>query len=731
MKVKTIFRKIIFLGFLFCLASANISALTKLALENGVTLVFEGCEDGSVRFESLGTGGRAKAPAKEFELKRKASNSDFVKNDSGAYDWNGYSIVINANGYELSYNEKLIYSSTFSEDKKLLREIRTWNTATEFYGFGEASRKVSLRNQSFTIYNESKYGDHAYVFIPFYVTNEGTSVFYNANGRDKIYFQDGEDAQVYRSEYFRIENYVRQDSNPMEGVQKFYAETETSCMMPRWAYGYIQSKYGYKSAQEVIDLADDFKKHDIPLSAVVLDLYWFKKMGDIYWTSDSFADYKKMDERLEQDGIKLITITEPFFTDQCANFSELKSAGLLCKDSKGKIKLWHDWWCLDDKLSGIFNPLGKKASDFMGKKYSQMLDSGIEGFWTDLGEPEKVPEDLKYGKYAEQDFHNYYNFYWSKALFEGVHKIKPDHRLFIMSRSAGTGSGKFNVSVWSGDVSVSWPALGNQIAYGINAGLSGLPYWGSDVGGFVQNVSPAELYVRWQQFGAFTPIHRAHGTGPREPYAYPDKEREIVTNFIRIRTRLLPYIYSTARQTMSGIPMMRPMFYEDAATPVNYIETQYMFGDSILVAPVTKEASATTERTLYLPKGIWYDFFTHEKVNAGNGKEITVKTSLEKIPVYVKEGAIIPEQKNDELSVLVFPSESGKESSFVFYNDDGVTEKYKNGEFAEVQFVLKGRNLKASVNGKAEFIPAKLTIELPNGSKKTVGIEELEKGIEL
>ena len=352
-------------------------------------------------------------------------------------------------------------------------------------------------------------------------------------------------------------------------------------------------------------------------------------------------------------------------------------------------------------------------------------------FRPDLGEPEKVPEDLKYGKYAEQDFHNYYNFYWSKALFEGVHKIKPDHRLFIMSRSAGTGSGKFNVSVWSGDVSVSWPALGNQIAYGINAGLSGLPYWGSDVGGFVQNVSPAELYVRWQQFGAFTPIHRAHGTGPREPYAYPDKEREIVTNFIRIRTRLLPYIYSTARQTMSGIPMMRPMFYEDAATPVNYIETQYMFGDSILVAPVTKEASATTERTLYLPKGIWYDFFTHEKVNAGNGKEITVKTSLEKIPVYVKEGAIIPEQKNDELSVLVFPSESGKESSFVFYNDDGVSEKYKNGEFGEVQFVLKGRNLKASVNGKAEFIPAKLTIELPNGSKKTVGIEELEKGIEL
>ncbi len=715
-------------------AAMPLFSSVKVKFESGIALEFEACADGSVRFEALGTGGRAKAPVREFELKREPASTDFEKQADGTYSWNGYEVRVLEGGYTLSFNKKPLYTSTFNEDKNLLREIRNWISAREFYGFGEASRFVSLRNQSFTIYNESKYGDHAYVFIPFYVTDESTAVYYNANGRDKIYFQDDADAQVYRSEYFRIENFVRQDTSAKESVQKFYAETETACLLPRWAYGYIQSKYGYESSEEVVDLVKEFKKYDIPLSAVVLDLYWFGKMGDISWTAERFADYKAMDSFMEENGVKLITITEPFFTDQCVNFKELKSAGLLCKDTKGKIKLWHDWWCLDDKLSGIFNPLGKKAAAFMGKKYSQMLESGIEGFWTDLGEPEHVPADLMYGKYAEQDFHNYYNVYWSKALFEGVHAIAPDRRLFIMSRSAGTGSGKYNVSVWSGDVSVSWPALGSQVAYGVNAGLCGLPYWGSDVGGFVQKESPAELYVRWQQFGAFTPVYRAHGTGPREPFAYPQKEREIVADLIRTREQLLPYVYSTARQTMSGVPMMRAMFYEDAATPREFMQNQFMFGDAFLVAPIYREAAAEKERTLYLPAGNWYDFYTNQKVEAGNGKAITVKAVLEHIPVYVKEGSIVPLKKDGADFLYVYAAD-GVNASFTLYNDDGETERYKSGDFGELFLTLNGRHLIAELRGNSAYIPSEFSIAVPD-SKNTfavrrVTIAELEKGVDL
>ena len=334
----------------------------------------------------------------------------------------------------------------------------------------------------------------------------------------------------------------------------------------------------------------------------------------------------------------------------------------------------------------------------------------------DLGEPEKAPANTKYGKFIEQDFHNYYNFYWSKALFEGVKKHYPDKRLFIMSRSGYTGSGKFNVSVWSGDVGVSWTALKNQVAYGINAGLSGLPYWGSDVGGFVQEKTYPELFVRWQQFGAFTPIYRAHGTGAREPWIFTDKETEIVSKYINYRTALIPYVYSTARQTMKGLPMMRPMFFEDVTTPQEFVENQFYFGDSILVAPIVKEISMEKERNVYLPKGTWYDFESMKEVNS-NGETISVKSEIESIPVYIKQGAIIPCEKDGTNYLFIIPSDS--ESSFVLYNDDGETEQYKSGAFAETTFTLNKTSVKASTSGKDEFLCKEFTLVVPKGTKVT------------
>lgn len=723
---------------LFLVISLN--AASKYKLANGITIIFEGCQDGSVSIEAMAKKG--KAPTKEFELKREASNEQFVKNSEGIYEWKNYDLIPTEDGYTISYDDEEIYTAKFSEEKNLLREIRTWKTAENFYGFGEASRYVNLRNQSFTIFNESKYGDHAYLFIPFYITDTGIAVYYNANGKDKIYFQDGTDSQVYRSEYKRIQCYVRKDASAKESVASFYEETESSCMMPKWAFGYIQSKYGYKSQEEVINLVDDFKKRNIPLSAIVLDLYWFEKMGDISWTSKTFPEPKKMDEYLEENGVKLITITEPFFTINSANYKELEKSNLLCKNDQGKIQIWRDWWCLEDKAGGaLFNPLEKKASEFMGKKYAQMIDSGIDGFWTDLGEPEKAPANTKYGKFIEQDFHNYYNFYWSKALFEGVKKHYPDKRLFIMSRSGYTGSGKFNVSVWSGDVGVSWTALKNQVAYGINAGLSGLPYWGSDVGGFVQEKTYPELFVRWQQFGAFTPIYRAHGTGAREPWIFTDKETEIVSKYINYRTALIPYVYSTARQTMKGIPMMRPMFFEDVTTPQEFVENQFYFGDSILVAPIVKEISMEKERNVYLPKGTWYEFESMKEVNS-NGETISVKSELETIPVYIKEGAIIPCEKNGTTYLFMIPS--AEKTSFVLYNDDGETEQYKSGSFAETTFTLDATSVSASTAGKDEFLPKEITLVIPKGFKVTgewnksgrfmtrkVTLDELKSGVTL
>lgn len=724
-------KKIIITALAAFLLNINAFCFTKINFENGTSLVFEPCADGSVRFEAAGI--KPKAPAKEFDLKKAKAGSDFEKKGN-SYVWKNYEVIPLSDGYTLMADNKELYTSVLSDDGKLLREKRTWKSARNFYGFGQASRSANLANQSFTIYNESKYGDHAYIFIPFYITDEAVSVYYNANGKDKIFFQDGEDSELYRTEYHRVEYFVHQMDSVRDAVSAFYKETESLCLLPEWAYGYIQSKYGYKSCDEVLELVNDFKKHDIPLSAVVLDLYWFKHMGDIFWTAPEFAEYEKMNSIMEEKGIKLITITEPFFTNESKNYQELESKSLLCKNKSGKTALWHDWWCFDDKMGGVFNPLGKKASSFMGEKYTEMLDSGIDGFWTDLGEPEGARADMKYGKYNEIDFHNHYNYFWTKALYDGVHAKKPDQRLFILSRSAGTGSGKFNVSIWSGDVSVSWPAFKNQIAYGLNTGVSGLPYWGSDTGGFVQQNSPDELYLRWQQFSAFTPVYRAHGTGKREPYAYPEKIKNLVKDVIKTRYRLLPYIYSTARQTMQGLPMMRGMYFDNSNVPEKFLNTQFMFGDSLLVSPVMNELAATKEHTVWLPKGTWYNFFTMEKLSASEDREYKMNVSLETVPVFIKAGSIIPMKEENQDLLLVTP-EKGKKTTFTLYKDDGRTEAYKKGAYSEIIFTLDGNKLSAETAGTGEYLVKEFRILQPGqmqiSKARKVTLSELKTGIEL
>ena len=724
-------KKKLFLIFFYAVISIYAFSLTKIKFENGIKLSFEALEDSSVRFEA--TGKKASSPVKDFELKRAKAKTDFVKTADNLYVWEQYSVQIIKNGYRLNYGEKELYTSVFSEEKNLLKELRTWKTAKDFFGFGQASRKTSLKNQSFTIYNESKYADHAYIFIPFFITDDATAVYYNAGGKDKIYFQDGNDSQLYRSEYKRIECFVRQDESIKESVKKFYFETETSGLLPKWAYGYIQSKYGYKSKEEALEIADTFINKKIPLDAIVLDHYWFDKMGDIWWTSKAFSEPKEFTKTLHEKGIKLITITEPFFTPSSECFEELKSQNLLCRDNKGKIALWSDWWTLKkDRNGGLFNPLSKNASDFMGRKYSRMIDSGIDGFWTDLGEPERAPSTVKYRKFNEIDFHNYYNLYWTKALYEGVKKFYPEKRLFILSRSAFTGSGKYSVSVWSGDISVSWKSLFNQISFGINTSMSSLPYWGCDTGGFFPEETESELFVRWHQFSCFTPVYRAHGTGKREPWIFTQKEEQLISDSINLRKKLLPYIYSSAYLTMNGEPMMKGMFLESSDCPKEFYDYQYMFGPSLLVSPVISSLASQSEKSVYLPNGIWFDFYNYKRFE-GN-QEINVKVSMENIPVFVKAASIIPLQETEIINLLVFP-ENSTENTFTLYDDDGETELYKNGKYGKVVFYLKDFYLKAEISGDKSFIKEKYKISIPgkNGSlkSKTVSLSEIQNGINL
>ena len=322
----------------------------------------------------------------------------------------------------------------------------------------------------------------------------------------------------------------------------------------------------------------------------------------------------------------------------------------------------------------------------------------MEGFWIDLGEPERVPAEARFGPYSERAFHNSFNLEWARLVRKGFEAGRPGQRPFLLSRSGTVGITGLGVSTWSGDVPSSWKGLQEQLPLGLSASLSGLPFWGSDVGGFITRggaLPDPELFLRWHQFGAFTPVYRAHGAGAREPWIHGDAVQAQVKAVLERRQLLLPYIYSSAFQVWSeGRPMMRPLFFLDPADPsLRGYASAFLFGDSILVAPVTHPLSQGAIQTLRLPKGGWYDAFTLERLEGG--RELHVPLSLDRFPLFYREGAILPVDLGaGQEGLILLPGPSP--TTFTVFSDDGETEAYRQGAGERLLVSLDARGLSFS-----------------------------------
>jgi alpha-glucosidase len=600
------------------------------------------------------------------------------------------------NGFNLYKNNRKLFASSFSIKGETLIEEKKCLDKEYFYGMGEASDQLISSRKMYRIYQEAQYGNQALLYTPFFFTNAGDAFYYNANGRDIVKFRKKKESAVsYTTTYGIIDYYYYYEPDLKALVSTFYTFSNSKSLLPKWAYGYIQSKYGYKSEKEVYEIIEKFKQYDIPISAIVLDLQWFKKMGDLDYDPENWPSPEKMDQYLEKNGIKLLTISEPFYTNDSKNYKPFEKAGLFAKDQEGQTKTWKDWWCFGADYGAIVNPIADKAPGLLGSKYVDMMKRGIDAFWTDLGEPESVPMAAYFNDMTELEFHNFYNYEWSKLIYNAIKREFPDKRLFILSRSGWTGSAQFGVSIWSGDVMSSFEALARQPMIGLNSGMAGFSYWGSDVGGFEsrKEIPDEELFIRWMQFGAFSPVFRPHGSqSSREPWIHGEKAMNNIKYYIKLRYQLLPYIYSTAYQTYrDGLPMMRPLFFyhpKDNHMQVTETGTQYYFGDSLMVAPIVEAASMEPEVSVYLPKGEWYDFYTHEKVSPGAK---TFKSDINRIPVYIKGGAIIPMDEKGKSSLLLIPTE--KVSSFTWYDDDGVTDHFKKGDFEAIKITLNKKQV--------------------------------------
>ncbi|MGG3571040.1 TIM-barrel domain-containing protein [Bacillus gobiensis] len=579
------------------------------------------------------------------------------------------------------------------------------------------------------------YFDNTYENVTFDMgaTDSGKYSFSSPNGEMIYYFMAGE------------------KESTLTDIMKSYADlTGTAPLPPQWAMGYIQSKYGYKSWKEVNKIVDTFRQKQIPLDGMILDVYWAKDNHyfDMTW-SEAFANPKESMEALAKKGIKTVPIVDPYIQVTASNFNEGDKNGYFVKDASGNTVIYDAWY----GKAGLVDFTNPNAVDWFNSQVKALHDAGVKGYWIDLNEPEIGTDSLrhKFTKGSAAEIRNVYALNEAKSFYQG-HRKYSDNRLWSLSRSGFSGIQEYGTTVWSGDVDASWESLRHNMQLGLSSSMSGMPYFTTDIGGFYGKPT-AELYTRWMQAGSFMPIFRAHNcecgdpTNTREPWAFGAEAEGIVKQAINQRYKLLPYIYSAAKQTTEGNgSLMRPLVMDYTTDPNVYgIEDQWMFGPNMLVAPISLEGMS--KRSIYLPEGTWYDWST-QKTFAG-GQSIEHEADLSTIPVFVKEGAIIPqrevqnytnEKAPTEITLKAYPKQNGTASSFTLYEDDGQTYKYENGQSADTKITAASTDdttslqiaaMKGSFDGRIQKRTWTAEIKANAGEKGIDSVKRNKKKLKL
>ena len=458
---------------------------------------------------------------------------------------------------------------------------------------------------------------------------------------------------------------------------------------PRWIFGLLQSRYGYRNRDELESIARTFRAKRLPCDALILDLYWFKRMGDLAFNGADWPSPSEMIAGLAQQGFRVMLIEEPFITTDSANYPDAHHNGYLARHHDGSSYEF-DFWPGRCALVDFSNPA---AREWWTEKHRSLIELGVDGWWTDLNEPTVHFEDMAHHDGSAAAVHNAVALHMHQAIFEAQRRYAPDRRFFILSRSAFPGSQRYGAGLWSGDVDMTFAALRKQVTVGLSAGMAGFPFWGSDIGGFgFGGTCTSELYIRWFQFGALCPLCRPHGdqTELREPWQFGPESEAICRKYLELRYRLLPYIYSAAHEACTtGVPMMRPLVLDFPDDPhVANLGDQYMFGPEIMVAPILDEGA--TARTIYLPVGAWIDFWTDD-VYSGP-RFLKVSAPLETLPLFIRQGAIIAmgptvqhtgEGHLDPLTLEIY---RGGDRTFTLYEDDGESNAYQTGGYVESRF---------------------------------------------
>ncbi|WP_010181591.1 glycoside hydrolase family 31 protein [Aquimarina agarilytica] len=644
-----------------------------------------------------------------------------------SFSTKGIRLLITKKPFQLQYyykNKRLISEKEGYSKTDSLEHINFNLKPNEvLYGGGSRALPMNRRGYRLELYNKAHYGyeTHSELMnysIPLVISSEKYMLHFD---NPSIGFLDLDSKQnntlTYETIGGRKTYQVIAGTSWKQLLYEYTSITGRQPLPPRWAFGNFASRFGYHSQQEVESVVQKFKKDSIPLDAVILDIYWFGKemkgtMGNLAFLKDSFPTPKKMIADLKSQYIKTVLITEPFILSTSKKWKEAVTKKILATDSLNKAYSF-DFYFGNTGLIDIFKP---KAQSWFWDTYKKYIQMGVAGWWGDLGEPEVHPSDLYHVTGKADEVHNIYGHQWAKLLYNSYQKEFSNQRSFILMRAGYSGTQRYGMIPWSGDVNRSWGGLQAQPKIALQMGMQGLGYMHSDLGGFAggETFDP-ELYIRWLQYGVFQPIFRPHAQEhiAPEPVFHDQKTKTLAKKAIELRYQLLPYNYTLAfENNQTGMPLMRPLILEDTikeqnkATLLEYSDA-YLWGNDLLVAPIL--TSGLTEKEIYFPKGThWYNFYGTDNYKGGSSQQ--VKTTLEAIPIFVRGGAFIPMSPiiqtteaytNTHLKLHYYYDSNTQESSGHLYYDDGKTpEAYEKGAYELLEFRSRNsvKNLKINIS---------------------------------
>ncbi len=586
-----------------------------------------------------------------------------------------------------------------------------------FFGLGDKAGPLDRRNAAFALWNTDNFGygvstDPLYKAIPFVMGADESGHAYGLflDNTFRTWFDFGQSERsnfALGSEGGPVDYYVMAGPDPRAVEGQYAYLTGTAPLAPEWSLGFQQSHWSYMTQAEAEGIADRLKADKIPADALYLDIDYQDRDRPFTVNKQAFPDLPGLVQHLKTDGMHLVLITDLHIAyapgQNYAAYDNGTKQGLWVRKADGSTYVAPVW-----PGDAVFPDFSRPtARDYWGTLYSGFVKDGVAGFWNDMDEPaifktrsktmpldnlDRIEEPGFTPRDATQaEMHNVFGMLNSRATYEGVRKLDPDHRPFVLTRASFAGGQRY-AATWTGDNSSSWAHLRLSVSQLSNLGVSGFAYSGDDIGGFAGEAPTAELLTRWIEIGAFNPIFRDHyqkDKAPQEVWVHGPEQEAIRRRYIEERYRLMPYIYGLAEEdSRDGMPIMRPVFLNfpmvlGKGDRLGETQDQFMLGGDLLIAPSpTMESQA--KYTVTLPGAGWYDYWTGAKV-AADTVEVTPRLDL--LPVYVRPGAIIPRQPLVEstmetpkgpLELDVYPGEDCKGS---IYLDDGSSFAYRQGAY--------------------------------------------------